>query len=310
MNYGEILGTSWKITWKHKTLWLFGIAAMLVGLVFLPFIFVFNPAFAPLISPDLASVAEKPWFIVIPLAIEFLMMLVMYPVGSLMMAATDLGVLRVDGGKDKLSFIEILKDGLPFFWRTLGIGFVYFLSVTLVMTVLMAILVGFTFITLGFGALCTMPLMLVLTPVMYLAATLMELAIVAIVADNLRFGAAIKQAWNTLRKHFWPLVGMTAIIYLGIGMVTSFFMMPMFLPLLVAPFFLYSLIPSGTDTTIIFIITGIWIFGFFLVFAVFNSWVMAFTRSAWTITYLRLTRPPIASVEPAPTLIENAPVSN
>jgi hypothetical protein len=79
---------------------------------------------------------------------------------------------------------------------------------------------------------------------------------------------------------------MAIVIYFGVGMISSIIMMPMMLPLFAIPFGFFD---GDINWTILAISLAVEVV-FLPLFVLIFGWSFAFTKSAWVLTYLRLTR--------------------
>ncbi|MGZ9236049.1 MAG: hypothetical protein ACXW4E_11040, partial [Anaerolineales bacterium] len=147
---------------------------------------------------------------------------------------------------------------------------------------------------------CMMPLMLLMYPALYGAIVWMEQATNAIIIDNMTVMEAAKQGWSLLRSNLGAMVLMALVIYLGAGLVTGVLMLPMALPFFIVPF---GFMENQTNWPIL-LIAGLWSVAFIPLFAVVTGVSMIFTKSAWVLTYLRLTRS--VEIEPLPGVMEAA----
>jgi len=173
----------------------------------------------------------------------------------------------------------------------------YAIAVILINLVLQAVITLVTIVTFGLGMLCMTPLMLLLYPVMFLSIVWMEQAVNGIIIDKMEIMDAIKQGWHIIRNNLLSIVLVMVVVYFGVGMVSGIIILPMMVPFMVLPL---SFMEGEPNLTIISI-SLLCSVAFGPLFALINGWAMAFTKSAWVLTYLRLTRP---VNEPQPVLQE------
>jgi len=287
MDFTEILSRAWKITWKHKVLWLFGIVSMLVVFIYFPIAFVSNPVFLSLLSDKFARAVDQPSFILLSGLLPFAFIILMIPVSVILLSATTLGVLEADEGAEKLSFGGLIKESLPFFWRVLGFMAMYMLGTMIVMTIFMFFNMAVSIVTFGLGALCMMPLFLLLFPVFMLAYAWLEMGQVAILGDHMGLMDAVNQAWKLIRTNFWQIVLMIIVIYFGVSMVSTIVMFPIMIPFFLVPFGISS---SGDVDRNVILVSLLCMLAYSPVFAIFQGMALAFMKSAWALTYMRLAR--------------------
>jgi hypothetical protein len=171
----------------------------------------------------------------------------------------------------------------------------YSIAVTLIILMLQGIMMLVTILTFGLGMFCVMPLMLLIYPALYLAIVWMEQAMNGIIIDNQSVMEAARQGWHLIRNNLLVFGLMALVIYFGVGMVVGALMMPLMTPMFILPFGFMENTPNWT----ILVIALLGMLVLAPLFALVSGWAMAFTKSAWVFTYLRLTRPPS---EPQPVL--------
>jgi len=281
---GEVLTRAWQISWKHKSLWWFGVFFGLIMSIIFPLMF--TPMFLPFLmenrSMDMLLVFMFGFTILF-----FGIIAIMYPVSAVVQTALTLGVLHADQDAEPISLSELIKNSLPFFWRILGVMTLYAIAVILINLVLQAVITLVTIVTFGLGMLCMTPLMLLLYPVMFLSIVWMEQAVNGIIIDKMEIMDAIKQGWHIIRNNLLSIVLVMVVVYFGVGMVSGMIILPMMIPFMVLPL---SFMEGEPNLTIISI-SLLCSVAFGPLFALINGWAMAFTKSAWVLTYLRLTRP-------------------
>jgi hypothetical protein len=298
-DFGEVLTRAGQITWRHKVLWLLNLLPMLMMFLFFPivFVFIFYTEKNPLV---LNGIFSNPIFVGLIIVFEFMLILGSWILSTIARSSTTLGVLRAEEGNPSISFMELLRDGLPYFWRMFGVMLLISLTIGVVFFIFFGCIMAFTLVTMGMGAICAQPLMLLMMPVSLLAMALMEQAEAAVVADNKSVMDALNYAFNLVKTHIWKYVLITLIVYFGTMIVMSVVMFPMmFIPFFGLSFLGFS--PDGSSSS-----SFMWMMGFFLlilipVIAFVQSVIATFMKSSLTVTYLRLTRPE----RPAPALQES-----
>lgn len=294
MNFelGEVLTRAWQISWKHKSLWWFGVFFGLIMSIIFPLMF--TPMFLPFLmvnrNMDMLLVFMFGFMILF-----FGIMAIMYPVSAVVQTALTLGVLRAEQDAEPISLSELIKNSLPFFWRILGVMTLYAIAVMLLNLAFQAVITLVTIVTFGLGMLCMTPFMLLLYPIMFLSIVWMEQAVNGIIIDKMEIMDAIKQGWHIIRNNLLSIVLVMVVVYFGVGMVSGFIMLPMMVPFMVLPFGFME----GEPNLMLISISLLCSAAFVPIFALINGWAMAFTKSAWVLTYLRLTR---SANEPQPVL--------
>ena len=294
-DFGAVLMRAWKITWNHKILWVFAFFSMLFGLLFLPLAFAL--AISIFVSGDTPFWIEQPIYIIAYVGLFMILMIASLLIGALVQAVISCGVLHVEREDEKLSFAESLKAGYPFFGRFLGITLLYAGGILLVVFAVFALQMLVTVFTFGLGAMCLIPLQFLLYPLMFVAYACLEQALASVVVDGLGVFEAVQRGWSVFRKNLMPVLLITLIMYLGIGMLSGFVYIPVMLPLFAVPFIAIE----GVETSrTILLIAMICLVVYLPVLAVFQSVAFTFMKSGWILTYLRLTRNPETEVLASP----------
>jgi len=316
MKIGEILSRAWKIVWKFKVLWLFGILASCGqaggsssggssggG----------SGGSQALHMPTqwMADIGNMEWFLILLLIaagvvfILFMVFLVM-ALNTVGRVGIVRGALQAEEGKEKLSFGELLSGVKPFFWRILGLNLLIGVSMfaLVILGVLALIFIGI--ITLGFGLILLIPLLLLFVPLMWAVVVVQEQANVALIVEDIGILDALKRAWQVvLSKPGYYLV-MGLILFLGVGflgmLVIGLPMLPVFVPMIIG-----FIISDQAAINTGLILSGIC----FVVYLPFLLALVGLLRSyvvtSWTLTYLQLAGP--ASIKPAVVLPPSEPAA-
>ena len=284
-DFGEVLTRAWQITWKHKILWVFGLLSMLIGLLFLPV--AFAPALSIFLAEDTPVWIEQPAYVFGFFGIFVLLIIVSFFIGVFTQAAISVGVFRAEREEEKFSFSEILKASQPYFWRYMGLMALLMGGVFLVMFGFFAIQSLVSLLTLGLGAMCLIPLQFLLYPLMIVAYAWQEQALASIVVDDLSVLDAAKHSWQVFRKNMLPVLLITLILYLGVGMISGFVSIPLMIPFFAIPF---ALIEEIENIRTIIIIASLCLVVYMPILAIFQSVALIYLKAGWMVTYLRLTQ--------------------
>jgi hypothetical protein len=307
-NFGEVLTRAWKITWKYKILWIFGILASCSrgggggsggggggnggsdGNGYSPFDtgevqHVFNQ-----IGEWLTS---NWWVIALIILVVILLVLLSIFLGTIGRIGLIRGTLLAEEGAEKLSFGELFRGSMPFFWRVFGLTFL----IGLITMLLFLPLFLFGVLTVGIGFLCMLPLICLLIPVSIAIYMIVELANVAIVKENIGLWDGFRRAWELVRANAGAIIVMGLILCVISFVVGFVFVLPVvaiFLPSGLA-------FAAGQGQSATPLLIGGLCFVLFLPIMILAGGILnTFTGASWTLTYLRLTRKP----EEAVTLIE------
>ncbi|MBC7877435.1 MAG: ABC transporter ATP-binding protein [Anaerolineales bacterium] len=283
-DYGNTLIRALQLTWKHKILWVLMMLPMVLSFLMFPFMF----GFLFLLDADIPDTTG----IIISIALIIVVLIIFLASIAftvIAMSSSTLGIVRIENGASSLNFMGLIKDSLAYFWRSLAALLIIQLSLGLVFTVFFLLTFVLSIVTLGLASICIQPIMLLLTPFIFLVLGVMEAAQTAIIAENLNAIDAIKRAIQVVREHVWKYVILTLIIYFGTSILMSFIVFPLMLPMFFFPIFMESGIEISNQLLTFFPLAFMCLF--FPVLAFFSGITQTFMKASLDITYLQLTRP-------------------
>mgnify|MGYP001765710252 CR=1 FL=1 len=291
MNYFDILLQTWKTLWKHKAILGFGLMIFLVPGIFLVLLvgavlFMQPEGYAPLVdlvyeSPYVAGAA----YLGIGL-IWFLVTVIGY-------TGIVRGTVRAEQGAGTLAFATLWEEAWPFVGRVTGLLLLLGVGVGMVFTIPAFLGV----LTAGVAFLCLLPVIFLMFPLALLVQAFTNLSIAAAVADEAAVIAALKRGWQVLKENFMSVALMALILYMIQVLLSFLISLPVyavqFLPLASLPgdFPGRQAISRTLNIAMLFV---------FPIVLALNSLVMTYLQSAWTLTYLRLTRPAAAASAAVP----------
>ncbi|MGE5073087.1 MAG: hypothetical protein ACM3MF_06635, partial [Anaerolineae bacterium] len=176
MDFGEVLGRAWRIIWKHKILWIFGILAGCArggggggsgnG-------WRFNGNGGSGQAPQWMNnfgdwIGSHPWVIALFVIAILVLVIVALLIGTIGRIALIKGTQKADAGAERLGFGELWTESLPYFWRVFLLGLLVFVVVLVALIPIIGLGIGFTALTFGLGALCLIPLICVLAIALWL----------------------------------------------------------------------------------------------------------------------------------------------
>jgi len=291
---GDVLTQAWQITWKNKSLWWFGI---IIALAISPiFLFMLLPFSIPFLTESHAINSNRSIILLIMMGfvlLSIIFFVALYILSTLINTAVILGIWRAVEGKERVTLLELLKNSLPFFWRVLGIIFLYTTAIMIVNIGIQVFVTLISIVTLGLGALCAMPLSLLLYPVIFIGSVWLELAINSIVVDKMTIMEAARNGWRMIRNNVLAIILVTVVIYFGISVFSSIMIVPMMIPFFMVPFAFLD----GNSHWIILAIAVLFGLLSIPIFALITGVVSTFTRSIWVVAYQRLTRSAKPNVE-------------
>ncbi|HQX15665.1 MAG TPA: hypothetical protein PLA27_04530 [Anaerolineales bacterium] len=316
-NFGDVLTRAWQIVWKHKILWVFGILASCGrggGS--------FNsntggggnggggdqpPNIPPQMLRWFQTIEQNLTTIIIVLVALFC---ILWIVTVFLSAIGKIGLIRgtaqADSGAEKLVFGELFSGSVPYFWRMFGLSLILGLPAFIVGIVIAVVVVGGLVASGGgdtaiLGMLGMMPIMIgclcLLVPVMFVLGMIFRQAENAVVLEEMGVLPAITRGWEVFKANLGPIILM-AIILGVIGFVASFVIaLPIFV--IVFPAMIAFMAGQGQNLTPLYLM-GACLCLFIPVAWLLQGIITAYTESAWTLTYMRLTKPQDA----APAIVE------
>ncbi|HET9908070.1 MAG TPA: hypothetical protein VFQ23_15570, partial [Anaerolineales bacterium] len=210
------------------------------------------------------------------------------------------GTAQIDGGAEGLIFGQLFSESTPYFWRMLGLSLILSLPV-FIFAMIIAVFAIFGLAASqgsdasGLGFFATFPLLIgcvcLLVPVMLVLGVIFRQAENALVLEEMGVLPALSRGWEVFRNNLGPVIIM-AIILAVIGFAAGFVLaLPIFV--ILVPAFIAVMAGEAQSMTPL-AIAGVCICLYFPVSLVLSGIAIAYTESAWTLMYMRLTKPQIA----------------
>ena len=314
MDYSGILKRAWKILWKFKILWIFGILASCTanqggggggggsgsrvsgpnntfnfngrpfnGLSQLPQPlreWVFN-------IQHMANTGELWGYLIIfgilLVLLVIVLKLIFLAIGTVGEIGLVNGVWNVEEGAEKLSFGTLFNEGKSSFWKV--ILFKIALAVAwFIVAILMIIL---AVITLGCGLILLIPAMLIVSFVVWI---LVQFVMVGMVAEKMAIMDAVNKSWDLFKKN-WTSSAIMGLILSIINFVACLvFAIPAILAALPAIFGIVTATASrtGGDAMTPILISVVLLLIYMPIGIFLHGLLVAYMSSAWTLTYRQL----------------------
>jgi hypothetical protein len=298
MDFGEVLSKAWRIVWKHKVMWIFGILAgcgsggggggggsgtnWQQGS---PFSAGGTGDMERYVQQAGQWISENWWIVALIILVLLILWALALFLGTIGKIGLIRGAFRVDGGAEKLGFGQLFRESLPFFWRVFLLSFL----IGLAFLILFLPLALFGIVTAGVGFLCILPLLCVLVPVLWGVGIVLHQAESAIVIENARMLEGLRRGWDVFRKNLGPMLVIwliSAVIGVVVGLVVALPMLVVVVPSIVG-----FAISRGDLPVTALLVSGLCFVLYLPVLLVVHGILSAYIQSVWTLTYLRLTRP-------------------
>ena len=300
MDYGEVLSRAWQIVWKHKVLWIFGILA---GCGSSGNAGRFSSSYRTDNVPSgvedfFLQFGRIPDWQIAALIVGFiLVILVLVVLAAFLTTVGKIGVIqgaqKADQGALSMKFGELLSGSLPFFWRVFLLNLLFGLAFAALVFVLVIVFAFGAILTLGIAVICMIPVICLLVPVTWLLFVVLEQANIAIVVDNLGIMDGLRRGWQVFRDNLGAIIIMALILGIGVSLIGGLIISA---PLFLIAIPVMSTVLLGSDSAIWggLLITGLCFLAYLPFWLVLNGILTAYIESAWTLTYMRLTRRPAA----------------
>ena len=299
MDIGNVLSRAWQIIWKHKVLWVFGILAGCSGggggannfrssyqesessQRFQPFVDQFQNIPQWMVA----------LFVIILIVVVLLLVVVSIFLGTIGRVGLVRGTQQAEGGAASLSFGELFSGSMPYFWRVFGLNLLVGLAIAVIGVLFAILAIAGTVVTLGLGALCLIPLICILVPVVWFVSVIVEQASIAIVVENLGVMDGLRRGWELVRANLGTMIVMALILLLGVNVIGGLIIgLPVVL--IVVPAVLGGAIGGERAFGGGLIFALVCFVAYLPVLLVLSGILRGYIETAWTLTFLRLTAKP------------------
>lgn len=310
-NFGEVLSRAWQIIWKHRVFWIFGILAS-CGRGGTSYNSGYNynsgdfNGGTPNLPPQLERffdymVQNATAIIAITVALICIFWIVAIFLGTIGRIGLIRGVGQVEAG-GAVAFGPLFSESMPYFWRVFGLSvlislpFIFLIGALIAGALVFGISMSQGNSSSAFGFLALMPLFLgclcLLVPIGFVINLIIRQAERAIVLENAGVLPALSRGWEIFRTNLGPIFIM-AIILAVIGLVVGFVLaIPVLIVVIPATLaFVAGTAASNSPNWAPMVAALACMCLLSPVLWLVNGIMVAYVESAWTLTYLHLTRP-------------------
>lgn len=308
MNYGDTLSKAWKVIWKNKILWLFGILAGFSsalglsggggssngsssgGSSLIPDTNQFADNVTQVAFRAGSSIENNPWVWLLPILIAFCLILFftlasifLGPLGTSGVIKGTIMADQADPESGPLSLKAVWKGLKPYYWKMVLFELAVFAGKLIIGLVLAALIIGLIVFTLGLGIFLLFPLIILVIPASLFIYLIIINSMIALIAEDLSVFKAFERGWQVTTKNLGPMIIMLLILGVGQFFATFIIILPIFASFI--PLGLAFAIPDQAAMITVIVISSLlamlMIFlGIFLV-GVIRSYVLA----AWTLNF-------------------------
>jgi hypothetical protein len=297
MNIGEVLTRAWEIIWKNKILWVFGLFASLAGGSGGNN---FRYNFEQRAGAENFPVQIPAWIWVLLILLGLVVLLIFVILATLGRAGLVRGAWLADSGETNLQFGQLFRDSQAYFWRVILLA----ILVVGVSLSLILVLVVPTVLTAGIAALCLWPLYCLLIPFFIVLTIIADLAIIAIVGEDLGVMDSLRRAWEVFRANLAIIIAVGVVIAIASAVIGFLASLPLIA--ILAPAFILFNSRSGSVGSGALIVATFLFFLYLPILLLVQSIVTAYVETTWTVAFRRLTGrtagSSIAIPEPVPSL--------
>ncbi len=314
-NFGEVLSRAWQIIWKHKVLWIFGILASCsqggsrfnsgsnsggrgsgfgTGPGNLP----------PRLEQLVLNIAQHATaYIAVGIAVICILWIIAIFLGTIGKIGLIRGAWQAEGGAEHLIFGQLFSESTPYFWRMFGLSIVVGLPFLIIIGGLAAGLVVFAIgMSRGnngsaYGFLGILPIFLgclcFLILISIVVGWIVHQAERVIVLEDSPVLPALSRGWEIFRNNLGSIILMA--IILGViafvaGIIIAIPVLVVVVPAAIT--FAVGNAQGSAQNYTPLIFAGVCLCLYIPVSLLLNGILISYTESAWTLTYMRLTRKP------------------
>jgi hypothetical protein len=316
MDYGEVFSRTWKIIWKFKILWVFGILSSCgsgggggggggnTGFQFSRSDVDIPPGMRGFFnSAETFFYNIQGWEIAALIVGVLLLALVMILITSVISTVGEIGLIqgtrKAEDGAERMTFSELFADGKPFFWRVFGFNILASLALLVIVLIFVLPIIGVGAATKGIGLFCLVPLLCLLIPASWLIGILIKQIILTMVIEDLKIKESILRGWDFFRGNIGKLLLMGLVLGVGSAIISLILAAPLIAISIPAVIGIVGGSISGSGAVAISGVVAALI-GFLILtpaMIILGGILQAYVKTAWTLTYLRLTRTPDVSMD-------------
>ena len=289
MDYGEIINSSFRLAWRYKSLWLFGLFAFGVSFPSIDWQ-------KDLQLPSMGSTAFEGYgtaLIALIVLFAVLFGLIMLLLNAISTPALVDAVNRITRGGE-YRFKTSLQTGIHYMWRTLALMILAFFAMVVLIGILAGIAVIMFKVAAPLGVLSLLFILPLLLFIIFVVTTILNFAFRSIVVRDCTIAEGLGEGMELLKRNFWPCIVM-ALIYIGLAIVVGIGALIVGV-LVVAPFVALALMSkAGMIAALVVGLPTFW-----LVMLPISGFLGTAFETMYTIFYFRLYEPVTAKWAPQP----------
>jgi hypothetical protein len=323
-DFGEVLARAWKIIWKHKVLWIFGILASCGS----------NGGRAnsnsqtsngnysnnPLPNKVLQDLSiffqraeqwfkDNPWVIFAIIGVVLILWTIQIFLTIVGRTGLIRGAYHAEMGVEKLRFGELFRESLGYFWRVFGLSLIVGLPIIVFLVGMVAVLVFdlklqttthgseiASVLILFFLAFCCC-----LIPIMLVIGLYYSQAERAVILENKGVFSALVRGWRVFRENIVGLFAMGLLLGVANMIISIIIGLP---ALIVVMPLMISFMNGNIQTWQPFIVAGALLCLYTPIAWVLNGIAISYIQTVWTLIYMSVTKQPVVEEPNNPIIIE------
>ena len=302
MDYGYALTRAWKITWKYKILWIFGILAgcgtngnsRSSDLDFSQSTNEIPPEVVDAADSALAFFSQPAVLIAAVIFILFVIAIISFFV-TIGRVALISGTYKAETGAEKLGFGELFRDGTSHFWRFFGMNFLVSLPFLIVVFGLLGagIFIAVSADSAIFAErflVAFIPTFCVLFCCLFFFSLIINIILQqaqnAMIVEDLGISNALMRGWDVFQKGLGHILLIAVILFIIstiVGLVIALPILAVAIPAGIV------FLVDGASSLQPLLIAGLCVVAYFPIFLVANGVLTTYIQATWTLFYLQLT---------------------
>ena len=314
MNYGEVLSKAWKVVWKNKILWLFGILAgcgavggsngggggssggssaasnnfsnlgAISGSAGSQFLSFFN-AIGEFISQNLWIVG---FVILAILFFAFFTSILSFFAGVLGTGGVIKGaILRDEENSEskRLSFIDVYRALKPYYWRVALLHLVIIGAGLIAGVLVVGLIIGLIVFTFGIGLFFLLPVILFMIPIGSFVQVIITNSTIALIDEDKTVFQSIARGWEVTTGNLENMIVLMIILGVGQFIISILIMIPLVFSILP---FAFSWLFNEKGIIIAALVISLLLVFLFAIVAIISAGILkAYVLTAWTLNYRR-----------------------
>lgn len=283
---GDIIFNALKVTWKFKILWILPMIISIAAMALLVYLFI-QPWLAQGEQLDVSKLVVS--YLGFP-SREFMILLILtgflgIPIRSMIV----LGVKKIDSSAMQFNLSALIQENLKYFWRILGLIFALPIGIGLIIVfspLLFPLIFNVVFSRTAQSIMTVVWLLYVLMiPFLIGISGVIQYSVAALILEGSSVKQAVKKAWELVTRNKKNTVLLSLAITGGELMLMGITTIP-FSTILLRLTEMSITSRADSSAILFYILAGLYFCGYAFLLGVLS----VYSESAWTLSFLRLTK--------------------